>query len=220
MPESVTVSVDYSDAYLTMGDEFYCDVTVYACSGEYTDDEIKDQELWENYKLCRAVAKANSRQNAQTKGELTLRFYASADLKAEESCSSSCACLHTEWKGEEVDYLSASIPVLGAEDEIPAYQVVLYNLGEDTSRGSRLRTILSQLNIPVQEMTYARLNESVGYLAGFDGYEAAETPYTGKDYSAEFMLICNLPETLLDRFLDDMQANGLRIDHQGSRHGI
>ncbi len=212
--ESVTVSVDYSDAYLTMGDEFYCDVTVYACSGEYTDDEIKDQELWENYKLCRAVAKANSRQNAQTKGELTLRFYASADLKAEEKLFIKLRLPHTEWKGEEVDYLSASIPVLGAEDEIPAYQVVLYNLGEDTSRGSRLRTILSQLNIPVQEMTYARLNESVGYLAGFDGYEAAETPYTGKDYSAEFMLICNLPETLLDRFLDDMQANGLRIDHK------
>ena len=212
--ESVTVSVDYSDAYLTMGDEFYCDVTVYACSGEYTDDKIKDQELWENYKLCRAVAKANSRQNAQTKGELTLRFYASADLKAEEKLFIKLRLPHTEWKGEEVDYLSASIPVLGAEDEIPAYQVVLYNLGEDTSRGSRLRTILSQLNIPVQEMTYARLNESVGYLAGFDSYEAAETPYTGKDYSAEFMLICNLPETLLDRFLDAMQANGLRIDHK------
>lgn len=129
MPESVTVSVDYSDAYLTMGDEFYCDVTVYACSGEYTDDEIKDQELWENYKLCRAVAKANSRQNAQTKGELTLRFYASADLKAEEKLFIKLRLPHTEWKGEEVDYLSASIPVLGAEDEIPAYQVVLYNLG-------------------------------------------------------------------------------------------
>ena len=63
-------------------------------------------------------------------------------------------------------------------------------------------------------MTYGHLNESVGYLSGFDGYEAAKTPYTGKDYSAEFMLICNLPETLLDRFLDAMQANGLRIDHK------
>ena len=212
--ESVTVSVDYSDAYLTMGDEFYCDVTVYACSGEYTDDEIKDQELWENYKLCRAVAKANSRLDAQTRGELTLTFYESADLKAGEKLFIKLRLPHTEWKDEEVDYLSASIPVLGAEDEIPAYQVVLYNLGEDTSRGSRLRTILSQLNIPVREMTYGHLNESVGYLSGFDGYEAAKTPYTGKDYSAEFMLICNLPESLLDRFLDAMQANGLRIDHK------
>ena len=212
--ESVTVSVDYSDAYLTMGDEFYCDVTVYACSGEYTDDEIKDQELWEKYKLCRAVAKANSRLDAQTRGELTLTFYESADLKAGEKLFIKLRLPHTEWKDEEVDYLSASIPVLGAEDEIPAYQVVLYNLGEDTSRGSRLRTILSQLNIPVREMTYGHLNESVGYLSGFDGYEAAKTPYTGKDYSAEFMLICNLPETLLDRFLDAMQANGLRIDHK------
>ena len=212
--ESVAVSVDYSDEYLTMGDDFYCDVTVYACSGEYTDDEIKDLELWENYRVCRAVAKANSRLDAQTKGELTLTFYESADLKAGEKLFIKLRLPHTEWKDEEVDYLSASIPVLAAEDEIPAYQVVLYNLGEDTSRGARLRAILSQLNIPVQEMTYGHLNESVGYLAGFDGYEAAETPYTGKDYSAEFMLICNLPETLLDRFLDAMQANGLRIDHK------
>lgn len=98
--------------------------------------------------------------------------------------------------------------------------MVLYNLGEDTSRGSRLRTILSQLNIPVQEMTYARLNESVGYLAGFDGYEAAETPYTGKDYSAEFMLICNLPETLLDRFLGRHAGEWPAHRSQGSRHGI
>lgn len=211
---TVTVSVDYSDEYLTMGDDFYCDVTVYACSGEYTDDEIEDQELWENYRLCRAVAKANSRLDAQTKGELTLTFYPSADLKAGEKLFIKLRLPHTEWKEEEVDYLSASIPVLSAEDEIPAYQVVLYNLGEDTSRGARLRTILSQLNIPVQEMTYEHLNESVGYLAGFDHYEAAETPYTGKDYSAEFMLICNLPESLLDRFLDAMQADGLRIDHK------
>ncbi len=29
---SVSLTVDYSDQYLTMGDEFYCDVTVYACS--------------------------------------------------------------------------------------------------------------------------------------------------------------------------------------------
>ena len=211
---SVTVSVDYSDEYLTMGDAFYCDVTVYACSGEYTDDEIEDQELWENYRICRAVAKANSRLDAQTRGELTLTFYESADLKAGEKLFIKLRLPHTEWKDEEVDYLSASIPVLAAEDEIPAYQVVLYNLGEDTSRGARLRAILSQLNIPVQEMTYGHLNESVGYLSGFDGYEAAQAPYTGKDYSAEFMLICNLPEALLDRFLGAMQANGLRIDHK------
>ena len=212
--KTVSLSTDYSDKYLTMGDDFYCDVTVYACSGEYTDDEIEDKELWENYTACRTVAKANSRLGAATKGNLTLTLFETANLKAGEKLFVKLRLPHTEWEGEEVDYVSASIPVIGADDEIPAYQVVLYNLDQDSSRGARLRSILADLNIPAQEMTYAHLNETVGYLAGLDGYEAAKSAYDGKEYSAEFMLLCNLPETLLDRFLDAMQDNGLRIDHK------
>lgn len=212
--KTVSLSTDYSDEYLTMGDDFYCDVTVYACSGEYTDDEIEDKELWENYTACRTVAKANSRLGAATKGDLTLTLFETANLKAGEKLFIKLRLPHTEWEGEEVDYVSASIPVIGADDEIPAYQVVLYNLDQDSSRGARLRSILADLNIPVQEMTYAHLNETVGYLAGLDGYEAAEGAYDGKEYTTEFMLLCNLPETLLDRFLDAMQDNGLRIDHK------
>ena len=212
--KTVSLSTDYSDEYLTMGDDFYCDVTVYACSGEYTDDEIKDKELWENYTACRTVAKANSRLGAATKGDLTLTLFETANLKAGEKLFIKLRLPHTEWEGEEVDYVSASIPVIGADDEIPTYQVVLYNLDQDSSRGARLRSILADLNIPVQEMTYEHLNETVGYLAGLDGYEAAEGAYDGKEYTTEFMLLCNLPETLLDRFLDAMQDNGLRIDHK------
>ena len=212
--KSVSLAVDYSDEYLTMGDDFYCDVTVYACSGEYTDDEIEDRELWENYNLCRAVAKANSRQGNVTKGDLTLDFYDSAALKAGEKLFIKLRLPHVEWEDEEVDYLSASIPVVASDEEIPEYLVVLYNFDSDTSRGASLRAILKELNIPVMEMTYENLNQSVGYLAGLDGYEPADSAYTGKDYTSEFMLICNLPETLLDRFLDAMQADGLRIDHK------
>lgn len=212
--KTVSLSTDYSDEYLTMGDDFYCDVTVYACSGEYTDDEIEDKELWENYTACRTVAKANSRLRAATKGDLTLTLFETANLKAGEKLFIKLRLPHTEWEGEEVDYVSASIPVIGADDEIPAYQVVLYNLDQDSSRGARLRSILADLNIPVQEMTYEHLNETVGYLAGLDGYEVAKSAYSGKEYTAEFMLLCNLPETLLDRFLDAMQDNGLRIDHK------
>ena len=212
--KTVSLSTDYSDEYLTMGDDFYCDVTVYACSGGYTDDEIEDKELWENYTACRTVAKANSRLGAATKGDLTLTLFETANLKAGEKLFIKLRLPHTEWEGEEVDYVSASIPVIGADDEIPAYQVVLYNLDQDSSRGARLRSILADLNIPVQEMTYEHLNETVGYLAGLDGYEVAKSAYSGKEYTAEFMLLCNLPEALLDKFLDAMQADGLRIDHK------
>ncbi len=121
---------------------------------------------------------------------------------------------HTEWEGEEVDYIFTSIPVLPAGEEAPAYKVVLYNLGDDSSRGDRVRKILDKIGVPTETMEYAHLNETVGYLAGLDGYEAAKSEWTGATFDTEFMLLCNLPESLLDRFLDEMQANGLRIDHK------
>ena len=213
--KSVSVQIDYVDEYIAMGKDFYCDVTIYQFPGSYSDAEFESRELWENLTLTQRVGQINSNYGDTTRGaELTIPIKNSAQLNAGDRLIIKLRLPHTEWEGEEVDYVSASIPVIGADDEIPAYQVVLYNLDQDSSRGARLRSILTDLNIPVQEMTYAHLNETVGYLAGLDGYEAAEGAYDGKEYAAEFMLLCNLPETLLDRFLDAMQDNGLRIDHK------
>lgn len=111
-------------------------------------------------------------------------------------------------------YLSASVPVVGENETVPDAKVVLYNLGEDTSRGARVRAILAKLNIPAETVTAEQLNETVGHLAGLDGYEAASEKYTGTAPDTEFMLLCNLPEALLDKFLDAMQTDGLRIDHK------
>lgn len=97
---------------------------------------------------------------------------------------------------------------------MPDAKVVLYNLGEDTSRGARVRAILAELNIPAETVTAEQLNETVGHLAGLDGYEAAGEKYTGTAPDTEFMLLCNLLEALLDKFLDAMQTDGLRIDHK------
>ncbi len=137
-----------------------------------------------------------------------------AELKAGDRLIIKLRLPHTEWEGEEVDYLFASVPVIGADDEVPDYKVVLYNLSGDTSRGERLRNILKELGIPAEDMTDDRLNETVGYLAGIDGYEAAGGSYDGEGSSQEFMLMCNLPESLLDRFLSAMMEAGLRIDHK------
>lgn len=213
--KSVSVHINYADKYIAMDNNFYCDVTIYQFPGSYSDAEFESRELWENLTLTQRVGQINSNFGDTTRGvELTVPIKDSAVLNAGDRLIIKLRLPHTEWEGEEVDYVSASIPVIGADDEIPAYQVVLYNLDQDSSRGARLRSILTDLNIPVQEMTYEHLNETVGYLAGLDGYEAAEGAYDGKEYTAEFMLLCNLPETLLDRFLDAMQGNGLRIDHK------
>ena len=210
----IPVTIDYSNEYLSLGDQFYCDVSIYKCSSKYTDDNIKNNEIWEHYNNVTLVAKANTRTGDNTNGKLVLPVKDTANLTAGDKLFIKLRLPHTEWEGEEVDYVSASVPIIGADEDIPDYKVVLWNLSEDTSRGARLRTILERLGIPFEEMTYKHLNETVGYLAGLDGYEAAETPYTGDNFTSEFMLLCNLPESMLDAFLDAMQNDGLRIDHK------
>lgn len=210
----IPLTVQYSDEYLSLGDEFYCDVSVYQFSAAYTDDEFEKNELWENYNKTKVVAKANSRQGALTNGSLKIPVLSSAKLNAGDRLIIKLRLPHTEWEGEEVDYIFTSIPVLPAGEETPDYKVVLYNLGDDSSRGDRVRKILDKIGVPTETMEYAHLNETVGYLAGLDGYEAAKSEWTGATFDTEFMLLCNLPESLLDRFLDEMQANGLRIDHK------
>ena len=211
---SIPVTIDYSDEYLSLGDDFYCDVSVYQFSAEYTDQEFEDNELWENFSKAKVVAKANSRRGDVTKGQLNIPLLNGASLKAGDRLIIKLRLPHTEWEGEEVDYIFASVPVIGANDEVPAYKVVLYNLGTDSSRGERLHGILEKLGIPAEEIKDENLNETVGYLAGLKGYEAAGKTYEGKGSQAEFMLLCNLSESLLDRFLAEMTAENLRINHK------
>ena len=211
---SIPVTIDYSDEYLSLGDDFYCDVSIYQFSAEYTDQEFEDSELWENFSKAKVVAKANSRTGDVTKGQLNIPLMSSASLKAGDRLIIKLRLPHTEWEGEEVDYIFASVPVIGSNDEVPAYKVVLYNLGTDSSRGERLHAILEKLGIPAEEIKDENLNETVGYLAGLKGYEAAGKAYEGKGSDTEFMLLCNLPESLLDRFLAEMTAENLRINHK------
>lgn len=212
--KSVSVQIDYADEYVAMGTDFYCDVTIYQFPGSYSDAEFESKELWENLTLTQRVGQINSNFGDTTRGaELTVPIKDSAKLNAGDRLIIKLRLPHTEWEGEEVDYLSASVPVVGENETVPDAKVVLYNLGEDTSRGARVRAILAELNIPAETVTAEQLNEIVGHLAGLDGYEAAGEKYTGTAPDTEFMLLCNLPEALLDKFLDAMQTDGLRIDH-------
>ncbi len=213
--KSVCVNIDYADEYIAMGDEFYCDVTIYQFPGIYSDAEFESRELWENPTLTQRMGQINSNYGDETRGaEVIVPLRENTVLNAGDRLIIKLRLPHTEWEGEEADYLSASVPVVGKSETVPDAKVVLYNLGEDTSRGAQVREILSDLHIPVKNVAAEQLNETVGHLAGLDGYEAAEEEYTGTAPNTEFMLLCNLPEALLDRFLDAMQADGLRIDHK------
>ncbi|MCI7282080.1 DUF3783 domain-containing protein [Dysosmobacter sp.] len=213
--KSVSVQIDYADEYVAMGTDFYCDVTIYQFPGSYSDAEFESKELWENLTLTQRVGQINSNFGDTTRGaELTVPIKDSAVLNAGDRLIIKLRLPHTEWEGEEVDYLSASVPVVGENETVPDVKVVLYNLGEDTSRGARVRAILAELNILAETVTAEQLNETVGHMAGLDGYEAAGEKYTGTAPDTEFMLLCNLPEALLDKFLGAMQTDGLRIDHK------
>ena len=78
--ESVEVAIDYSDEYFTLGNDFYCDVTVYEFSGAYSDQEFEDNELWENYSKVQRVAQVNSRTGDVTRGKLTIPIKAGVTL--------------------------------------------------------------------------------------------------------------------------------------------
>ena len=172
--KSVSVQIDYANEYVAMGTDFYCDVTIYQFPGSYSDAEFESKELWENLTLTKRVGQINSNFGDTTRGEeLTVPIKDSAKLNAGDRLIIKLRLPHTEWEGEEVDYLSASVPVVGENETVPDAKVVLYNLGEDTSRGARVRAILAELNIPAETVTAEQLNEKVGHLAGLDGYGSA-----------------------------------------------
>ena len=212
--KSIKIVTDYSDEYLSMGDDFYCDVTVYNVSADYTDDEIRDNEIWENFNVCKSVGKLNSRYKHQTKGELTVEFYESAVLTPGSRLFIKLRLPHTEWKDEEVDYVSASVPVVADDETIDSPEVLLYNLGTDKSLGNRLRSVLSDLGIKAADVDDTQFGQTVGYLIGRQGYEKNDEVYTGKVSDTEFMLMANMPEALLDRFLAAMNENGIKIGHK------
>lgn len=212
--ESIEVTVDYSDEYLSFGDEFYCDVTIYEFSGAYTDQEFEDNEMWEQTTRVPRVGQINSRRGDVTKGTLTIPVKDGVTLNPGDRLIIKLRLPHVEWEGEEVDYLSASVPIIGENETITAPRVLLYNLSADTSMGVRLREILKEQGIEAVDVANSQLNETLGYLAGMDGYTANPEAYTGSGSDTEFMVMANFSEAQLDRFLAAMSSRGIRIDHK------
>lgn len=210
--KTIPVYVQYSEEYLTLGKEFYCDVTLYQFSGEYTDDEFIGNEMWET--RATRIGQINSVLGHTTLGHVEVPVLDTVTLQPGDRIIAKLRLPHKEWEGEEEDFLSFSVPVLKPGEKLPDVRIVLYNLGEESSRGYRLRNILNELKFPYVTVTDRDLNETVGYLAGLDGFESMNDPYTGPAHTAEFMLMCNLSENQLDRFLAAMSETGLKINHK------
>ena len=90
--------------------------------------------------------------------------------------------------------------------------VWLYNLTENSHRGSIVREILKNLNIQIGTIDGSKLDENIGYLVGWDGYESTNPTYNTNSYDVEYILMGNLTETQMDDFLDGMSAQNIRVN--------
>ena len=195
-------------------DDFNCDITVYQVPASYSDQEIEDGELWENTFIATAVGQVNSTYGDATRGEVTVRLRDSAHLEPGYRLFAKLRLPHVEWEGEEVDYVAASVPVLQPGEQQAPVKVLLYNLDADGTRGTHIRAILASLGVEAQTVTPDDLGQTIGHLAGLPGFEASEDDVDDEAPSIEFMVMCGFSESLLDAFLDAMQAEGIRVDHK------
>ena len=108
---------------------------------DYTDKEFEDKEMWERLDgSVTRVAQINSNFGDETKGKLTLTFKNSAVLTPGNRLIIKLRLPHTEWEGEEVDYLSESVPILDENETIvPAKDVYKRQAGGTAKAGTERR---------------------------------------------------------------------------------
>ncbi len=104
---------------------------------------------------------------------------------------------------------------------------ILYRLPETSDAGWKFRQILQRSGIAVKEAEEDDLQQTVGYLAGIDGYE--KTGATDGDRAASvlaekisdqpFLLMCRFTPEMLDGLLADMKAAGIYIPHKAMMTG-
>ena len=211
---TIPVTVTYDVGYTEMSD-YYCNVTAYQFPSSYTDDDFEKKELHEN-QITQRIGQRDANK-AIKEHFTTINIPVKANtLEAGKRLIVKLRLPHPEWAGEEADYLSYSVPIIGAEEEIPAAKVLLFNLGADTVKGSKIRTILKEMGIAAVTVEKSQINQSVGYLAGYKGFVGDAEAFTGSGYTAEFMLMSGLSETQLDQFLAKMRAADAVIDHKAT----
>lgn len=211
---TIPVTVTYDAGYTEMSD-YYCNVTAYQFPSDYTDDDFEKKELHES-QITQRIGQRDANK-ASKEHFTTINIPVKANtLEAGKRLIVKLRLPHPEWAGEEADYLSYSVPIIGAEEEIPAAKVLLFNLGADTVKGSKIRAILEEMGIKAVTVEKSQINQSVGYLAGYKGFAGDAEAFTGSGYTAEFMLMSGLSETQLDQFLAKMRAADAVIDHKAT----
>ena len=118
-------------------------------------------------------------------------------------------------KGDEMllwNYTGTDTTIFAEGVQLPSALVWLYNLDADSYRGALVRSILADLDIGAGTVNNENLGQRIGYMIEWPGYEAVEDPYSPNAYDVEYMLMANLTEVQLDKLLDAMQENNIRVN--------
>ena len=110
------------------------------------------------------------------------------------------------WTSTEDSTVTANV------SKAPQPIVWLYNLTESSHRGAIVRGILKDLNIPIGTIDGSTLDENIGYLVRWEGYESTNPAYNTNSYDVEYILMGNLAETQMDDFLDGMSQQNIRVN--------
>ena len=87
--------------------------------------------------------------------------------------------------------------------------VMLYGLTGD--KQEKTVKAAKQRGLPVREILPGQLGETLGYLAGYAGFEPAQGPSPAALPDGECMVLAGLEERELHGFLDDLRSSGVEI---------
>ena len=77
--------------------------------------------------------------------------------------------------------------------------LLFYNL--ENSKGRTLKMLCLRLKIKIRIITKEQYNQTLGALAGIDGFPLKEEVYTGDGFTDEMLVFKGFDNALLDRFL-------------------
>lgn len=80
-------------------------------------------------------------------------------------------------------------------------KILLYHLGAESEKGSRIRKLLDEQRISAVELDEAALGQTLGYLAGIPGYTKAEAVVPEPAPDQELMAFCGFSDSSLNDFL-------------------
>lgn len=88
---------------------------------------------------------------------------------------------------------------------------LLYRLDEGTQRGDAVRAVLFEQGLRVKTITDDQVGNPVGALAGLQGFRITRAPYAGDVPESEFMLLCHVPNALVNQLLAAMREAGCSV---------